>query len=79
MKVHPIHVIICGLLICSFGFNILQWSSNKRLVYKIQKLEAGTAKGLFLEPKIDKPPISDEKLNELMEKVIEKILRERVV
>lgn len=79
MKLHPISIIIIGLLCCSVGFNILQWNSNQRLIYKIQKLEAGPARGLFLEPKIEKPNINDEELNDLMKEILKKMIRERVV
>lgn len=79
MKLHPVFVIIIGLLFCSIGFNVLQWNSNKRLIYTIQRLEAGPAKGLFLEPKIEKPDISDEELKELMREILKKMIRERVV
>jgi hypothetical protein len=56
-------------LMCSIGFNILQFQSIKRLTYHIQKLEAGPARGLFLEPKIPKPPTDNDDLKELMEKI----------
>jgi predicted Zn-dependent peptidase len=80
MRVHPIHVIITGLLICSIGFNILQWNSNNRLVYQIQKLEAGPARGLFLQQEEkQKPQLTDEQLNELIKEMLKKMLRERVV
>jgi hypothetical protein len=79
MRVHPIHVIITGLLICSIGFNILQWNSNNRLVYQIQKLEAGPARGLFIQPdEKPKPQLKDEELNELLKEMLRKMMRERI-
>jgi len=79
MRVHPIHVIITGLLICSIGFNILQWNSNNRLVYQIQKLEAGPARGLFIQPdEKPKPQLKDEELNELIKEMLRKMMRERI-
>ena len=75
---HPIFVIVCGLLLASIGFNILQSSNYARLAYKLEKLEAGPAKGLFLEPNIPKPNITDDELNELMKKILKKMMNERV-
>ena len=79
MKLHPLNLIFFGLFICSIGLNICMWNSNTRLVYQIQKLEAGPAKGLFLQPQIPKPNITDEELNELMKEILRKMARERVV
>jgi len=79
IKIHPVYLIIVGLLFCSIGFNINQWNSNRRLIYQIQKLEAGPAQGLFLQPKIQKPNLTDEELNDLMKQILKKILKERVV
>lgn len=78
-KIHPVTFIIFGFLLCSIGFNILQHESVKRLTYQIQKLEAGPARGLFLEPEIPKPPINDEELKELMEQILKKMKHERAV
>ena len=80
MKIHPISTIIIGLLCCSLGFNILLLSSNKKLVYKIQKLEAGPARGLFIKPDENiKPPLSDEEINDLLKQMLKKMIRERIV
>jgi len=79
IKIHPVYLIVVGLLFCSIGFNISQWHSNRRLVYQIQKLEAGPAQGLFLQPEIKKPNLTDEELNDLMKQILKKILKERVV
>ena len=78
-KIHPVTFIIFGFLLCSIGFNILQYESVKRLTYQIQKLEAGPARGLFLEPEIPKPSINDEELKELMEQILKKMKHERAV
>jgi hypothetical protein len=78
-KTHPITVIILGLLLISLGFNILQNQNINRLIYQIQKLEAGPARGLFLEPEIPKPPIDDKELKELMEQILRKMKNERTV
>ena len=67
-KTHPITVIILGLLLMSLGFNILQNQNINRLTYQIQKLEAGPARGLFLEPETPKPPIDDKELKDLMKR-----------
>lgn len=79
LRIHPISVIFIGLFVCSIGFNILMLDENRRLIYKIQKLEAGPARGLFLEPKIENPPIEDQELKELMKKILEKMIKERIV
>lgn len=79
MKISPYIVLLTGLLICSMGFNILYSIDNKRLLYRVQKLEAGPARGLFLEPEIPKPNMSDEEMNELLKEIMKKILRERTV
>jgi hypothetical protein len=79
MKLQPLTVIFAGLFLTSFGFNISQHQSIKRLVYQVQKLEAGPAKGLFLQPEIPKPSISDEELNELMKRILKKMIKERTV
>jgi hypothetical protein len=68
-----------GFFLISLGFNILQFQSVKRLTYQIQKLEAGPARGLFLEPEIPKPAMSNEELKELMERILKKMKQERVV
>lgn len=78
-KIHPITLIILGLLLTSLGFNVLQNQNIKRLTYQIQKLEAGPAQGLFLKPEIPKPNISDEELNELMKEILKKMIKERTV
>jgi hypothetical protein len=72
-------LILVGFLLCSIGFNILQFQSINRLTYQIQKLEAGPAKGLFLQPEIPKPPIDDEELKELIEQILKKMKQERTV
>jgi hypothetical protein len=78
-KIHPLTVMLIGLLVCSMGFHILQWQNNNRLIYQIQKLEAGPARGLFLEPEMPKPNMTDEELNDLMKQILRKMLKERVV
>jgi hypothetical protein len=70
---------ILGLLLISLGFNILQNQNINRLIYQIQKLEGGPARGLFLEPEIPKPPIDDKELKELMEQILRKMKNERTV
>ena len=42
-------------------------------------MEAGPARGLFLEPEIPKPPIDDKELKELMERILRKMKQERTV
>ena len=79
MRLQPLTVIFIGLFSCSLGFNILQYNSIKRLTYQIQKLEAGPARGLFLQPEIPKPNMSDEELNELMKRILRKMIKERTV
>jgi hypothetical protein len=70
---------ILGLLLISLGFNILQNQNINRLIYQIQKLEAGQARGLFLEPEMPKLPIDDKELKELMEQILRKMKNERTV
>ena len=79
MKLQPLTVIFMGLFLTSLGFNLLQFQNIKRLTYQIQKLEAGPARGLFLEPEIPKPPMNNEELKELMEQILKKMKRERAV
>ena len=55
------------------------FKSNKKLVYRIQKLEAGPARGLFLEPEIPKPQMNDEEINELLKQILKKMAKERMV
>jgi len=79
MKIHPLTAIIIGLLLCSIGFNICLIESNKKLVYQIQKLEAGPARGLFIKPdEIVKPPLSDKEINDLLKEMLRKMARERM-
>jgi hypothetical protein len=79
MKLQPLTLFFLGLFLISLGFNLLQFQSIERLNYQIKKMEAGPAKGLFLQPEIPKPPINDEELKELMERILEKIKQERTV
>jgi hypothetical protein len=78
-NIHPLYFIVLGILLCSIGFNICLYENNKKLIYTIQKLESGQARGLFLEPKIPKPPIDDKELKELMEQIFRKMKNERMV
>jgi hypothetical protein len=79
MKLHPLMLIFSGLFVCSIGLNICMWESNKRLVYKVQKLEAGPARGLFIQPdEKPKPQLKDEELNELLKEMLRKMMRERI-
>ena len=80
MKIHPVCLIILGLLICSVGINICLLDSNKKLVYKVQKLEAGPARGLFNTSKDDenKKLLSDEEINELIKQMLKQMIRERI-
>ena len=79
MKIHPTNLIGIGVLLCSIGINIMLLKSNQKLVYKIQKLEAGPAKGLFLQPEIPKPNMTDEEINDLMKQILKKMIKERVI
>ena len=80
MKIHPIFIIFFGLFICSIGFNICLWESNKKLVYRIQKLETGPAKGLFKNnQEHNNDQLNDEQLNELIEEMLMEKLREKIV
>jgi len=79
MKLQPLTLFFLGLFLISLGFNLLQFQSIERLNYQIKKMEAGPAKGLFLQPEIPKPPIDDEELKELRERILEKIKQERMV
>ena len=79
MKIHPLTLIFVGLFFCSIGLNICMWESNKRLVYKVQKLEAGPARGLFIQPN-EKPKhqLKDEELDEILKEMVRKMMRERL-
>lgn len=77
MKIHPVQVIFFGLFLCSLGLNILYHNSNQRLIYHIQRLEAGPARGLFLEQ--DKQQLSEEQINELIKQMLEEKLRNRTI
>lgn len=79
MKISPLTVIFCGLFLCSVGFNILYHRDNSRLIYKIQKLEAGPAQGLFLNKDTPLPKEEDKELNELLKRMIKQMLKERTV
>lgn len=79
MKIHPIHIIFYGLFLCSVGFNILYHKDNQRLIYQIQKLEAGPAQGLFLNRETPLPKEEDKELNELLKRMIKQMLKERTV
>lgn len=79
MKIHPINVILTGLLICSIGFNVLYHTDNQRLIHKIQKLEAGPAQGLFLNRETPLPKEQDKELNELLKRMIKQMIKERTV
>lgn len=76
-KIHPLTVIVVGVLFVSVGFNVLFWKENTKLIYTIQKLEAGPARGLFHHPENDKSKMSDEQLNELIKKLLEKMINEQ--
>lgn len=79
MKISPLTLIFCGLFLCSSGFNVLYHKNNQRLMYQIQKLEAGPAKGLFLNRETPLPKEEDKELNELLKKMIKQMLKERSV
>jgi hypothetical protein len=78
MKIHPLNIILIGLLICSIGFNVLYHIDNQRLIYQIQKLEAGPAQGLF-NRETPLPKEEDKELNELLKRMIRQMLNERAV
>jgi hypothetical protein len=79
MKLQPLTLFFLGLFLISLGFNLLQFQNIEKLNYQIKKMEAGPAKGLFLEPEIPKPPIEDKELKELMERILKKMKQERMV
>ena len=80
MKIHPVILIFFGLFLCSIGLNICLLDSNKKLIYKIQKLETGPARGLFIKPDEEKPkpPLNDEEINDLLKEMLKKMIRERI-
>lgn len=79
MKISPYVVLLFALLTTSIGFNILYHRDNQRLIYQIQKLEAGSARGLFVNPdEIVKPPLSDKEINDLLQEMFKKMARERM-
>lgn len=76
-SIHPVVVIILGILSASIGFNILLWQSNRYLVYRIQKLEAGPARGLFDKSEQNNQPINDEELNKIITELLEQMKQEQ--
>ncbi len=55
------------------------YDENRKLIYKIQKLEAGPARGLFIKPDIIvKPPLSDKEIDGLLKEMLRKMARERI-
>lgn len=70
MKIQPINVILTGLLLCSIGINILYHESNRKLIYRLQKLEAGPARGLFHRPEINYQQFNDQELNDLINRML---------
>ena len=78
-SIHPLILIIIGLLIVSIGLNICLLESNKKLVYRLQKLEAGQARGLFIEKnETMKPQLSDEEINELLKQMLKQMINDRI-
>lgn len=78
-SIHPLILIIIGLLIVSIGLNICLLESNKKLVYRLQKLEAGPARGLFIEKnETMKPQLSDEEINELLKQMLKQMINDRI-
>ena len=56
---HPTAILILGLFLVSIVLNVVQHGTIKKLIYKIQRLEAGEFKGLFDKPFL--PPIPKQK------------------
>lgn len=77
MKIHPLNVLLVAVLTCSIGFNILYHIDNQRLIYKIQKLEAGPAQGIF-NRETPLPKEEDKELNDLLKRMIKNMLKERM-
>lgn len=80
MRINPYTVIIFGLFLTSIGLNVTYHCSNQKLIYRIQKLEAGPATGIFRNLQNKEPkPLSDEEINEqIKEMLIEKALQRMV-
>ena len=69
-----------GLLLYAISIHVNMLKINNSLTYKIQKLEAGPAKGLFVRPEEKtKPLLTDEELNELIKQMLKQMIRERSV
>jgi len=63
----------------SIGLNICLLESNKKLVYRLQKLEAGPARGLFIENnETMKPQLSDEEINELIKQMLKQMINDTI-
>lgn len=73
---HPLFFIVCALLIASVSFNVLFLESNKKLTYKIQKLEAGPYQGFLKAPEKSYP--SNKEIDELLKQILRKMLDERI-
>jgi len=73
-------IIIIGLLLCSIGFNFILYDKYEKLLYKVNKLETGPAKGLFLKPDEESSrQLNEEEINNLMREMSEEILRYKII
>jgi len=77
---YSLSIIIIGLLLCSIGFNFILYDKYDKLLYKVNRLEAGPAKGLFLKPDEESSrQLNEEEINNLMREMSEEILRYKTI
>jgi hypothetical protein len=73
-------IIIIGLLLCSIGFNFILYDKYEKLLYKVNKLETGPAKGLFLKPHEESSQqLNEEEINNLIREMSEEMLRYKII
>lgn len=80
MMKYCLSLIVVGVVLCCVGSNFILYDKYEKLLYRVQKLEAGPAKGLLLQPneRSDKR-FSDEEINNLLKEMFEQMLRSKTV
>ena len=75
-----LYLIVIGILLCSIGFNFILYDKYEKLLYKVNKLEAGPAKGLLLQPdEKSHKQLSEEEINNLIKEMFEQMSRSKTV
>lgn len=80
MMKYCLSLIVVGVVLCCVGSNFILYDKYEKLLYRVQKLEAGPAKGLLLQPNegSDKR-LSDEDIDNLLKEMFEQMLRFKTV